>query len=260
MIEKLPKDNQILLVVNCTQTWEEVERERAYICPAQSGPYNHRPSRYFGVYHNKSVSTVANIEAAIDVNADESVTVRWISGLDTQDNYRRRAIEFAKRLRPKNEFPVRVLILGYPQATDFRRDGRGGMVGSTQYFDVTNQEVDSAGELAQKLRGKNWSSLKAVEHKTTSSSSDEAGSPGKYDPLRQWFLQVPESKTRLQLSFSKIEEIINDRLPPSARQYTAWWLDKSDNTSHIHAFAWLDSGWGVENLELPTEEVSFVKS
>lgn len=255
MDEKLPKDNQVLLVVNCSQTFEEVERERAYICPASKGAYNHRPSRYFGLYHGKGVSSVANIEAAVDVQPDNNTTIRWIGGLDNETNYRAKAVSLASKLRPKNEFPVRVLILGYLQATDFRKDSRGGMAGSTQYFDVSSFGVKSAGFLAGKLLGKKWSELKAIEYKSFEEARSDTA--GKYYPLQKWFETLAPDKNNVNLTFSRIEEIINDSLPPSAREYTVWWTDKSPGTTHVNAYAWLDAGWVVAGLDIKNETVTF---
>ncbi|MBN9390806.1 MAG: hypothetical protein J0I20_22435 [Chloroflexi bacterium] len=255
MDEKLAWDNQVLLVVNCAKSFEEVERERAYICPADKGAYNHRPSRYFGLYHGKGVSAVANIEAAVDVQPDDSTTIRWIGGLGRETDYRMKAVGLANKLRPKNEFPVRVLILGVLQATDFRKDSRGGMAGSTQYFDVSSFGITGAGFLAGKLRGKKWSEIKFIEYKYVEEASPD--SPGKYYPLQLWFESIVPDKTRVSLTFSKIEEIINDALPSSARQYTVWWTDKSPGTTHVNAYAWLETGWVVESLSLKSETVTF---
>lgn len=214
-------------------------------------------SRYFGLYHGKGVSSVANIEAAIDVHPDDSTTIRWIGGLDKEDNYRLKAVKLAHQLRPKNQFPVRVLILDYLQPTDFRKNTRGGMVGSTQYFDVSSFGVNSAGFLAGKLAGKNWSEIKVLENKT----QEEGGSDtlGKYYPLQKWFESLAPDKTHVHAVFSKIEEIINDSLPPSAREYTVWWTDKSTGTTHVNAYAWLDAGWEVESLDLKNEMVNFTR-
>lgn len=156
MTERLTSDNQTLLVINCARSWQEVERERVYICPADQGTYNHQPSRYFGLYRTLKVSHVANIEAVVDVAADDSTKVKWIAGGGREQDYQQKALTYANNLRPRSDFPVRVFVLGILQETDFKKDTRGGMQGSKQYIDVSKLGVDTAGFLAMKLRGKTW--------------------------------------------------------------------------------------------------------
>jgi mRNA-degrading endonuclease RelE of RelBE toxin-antitoxin system len=55
----------------------------------------------------------------------------------------------------------------------------------------------------------------------------------KYHPLREFLSTQPETKASLSLSFAGIEQIINDRLPASARKYPAWWSNDS-----THSQAW----------------------
>ena len=75
---------------------------------------------------------------------------------------------------------------------------------------------------------------------------------GKYDPLAE-FLQSQDSDY-LQLTFGRIEGILGDRLPPSARKYTAWW---ANDVTHIHGRVWLAVGWKTESVSLSLEELSF---
>ncbi len=156
MSEKLSGDNQQLLVINCAKTWQEVERERVYICPAEQGSYNHKPSRYFGLYRTMKVSHVANIEAVVKVFPDETTQFEWITGGGREQDYQQKALTYALNLRPRTDLPVKVFILGILQETDFKKDTRGSMQGSKQYIDVSKLNVDSAGFLAMKLRGKTW--------------------------------------------------------------------------------------------------------
>ena len=162
MAETLPKENQILMIINCAKIWQEVEREEIYICPASGGSYNFRPSRYFGLYRNRKVSHVANIEAVLDVQEDDTSAVRWLLYPFKLEQYQQKAVEYSNRLRSKNEFPLRVLLLSKPQQTDFRKDSQGGLSGSVRYFDVSELSVESAGYLAHKLSGKNWSQVGTV--------------------------------------------------------------------------------------------------
>ncbi len=178
MSEKLPKENQTLMIVNCTKTWQEVVDNKVYICPSVGAAYNYRPARYFGVYHSRKVSHVANIEAVIDVQLDGTTNVRWTALSFKEAEQRQKAVEQANQLRPKADFPVQVIILGVVQPTDFTKESPGGMFGSVKYLDVSGLEVDTAGYLAMKLRDKNWSQVgtdmpKVREAKAAASGSAE---------------------------------------------------------------------------------------
>lgn len=157
MTTQLPKNDQTMLIVNCARSWQEVEREHVYICPSEGANHKHKLSRYFGVYHNLKVSHVANIEAVIDVYPGNTTTTRWIGGGGKESDYQQKAIAYVNRLRPQTDIPLQVFILGYPQATDFKKGSPGGMQGSKQYMDVSSLEVDTAGYLALKLNGRLWS-------------------------------------------------------------------------------------------------------
>ncbi|HEX2913487.1 MAG TPA: hypothetical protein VH186_21975 [Chloroflexia bacterium] len=252
MAEKLPDDNQTLLIVNCSKSWQEVVAEGVYICPAAGGAYNHHPTRYFGVYHDKKVSHVANIEAVVDVNPDDSTTVRWLVWPVKEADFRKKAVAGANRLRPKNEFPVRVFLLGPLQATNFNKDTHGGMQNSARYYDVSSLGVSTAGFLAHKLSGKKWSDFMNIEVNEQYSSYK-----GMYETLQKWFAAQAKTETELHVTFRKLEEAGSVLFPPSAREYQAWWLDKSPDTTHSHARAWLETGWQVESVNLSKETVSF---
>ncbi|MCY3545023.1 MAG: hypothetical protein OXH22_13445 [Chloroflexi bacterium] len=79
---------------------------------------------------------------------------------------------------------------------------------------------------------------------------------GKYGPLYEHIHRLDKSGVReWQASFTEIEKIIGDTLPPSARQYNAWW--SNDTTGHYYAQAWLSLGWRTHSLNLAQETVSF---
>ncbi len=76
----------------------------------------------------------------------------------------------------------------------------------------------------------------------------------KYGPLREFLSAQPETEASLSLSFAEIEEIINDKLPPSAHKYSAWW---SDDSTHSQAWSWLAEGWKTKLCELRAQTVNF---
>lgn len=72
---------------------------------------------------------------------------------------------------------------------------------------------------------------------------------GKYTPLEQFLAALPASQQEVTLSFAQIERILNDKLPPSAHKYLAWWANQAKG-SHVEAQAWLNAGWLVESFNL----------
>ena len=77
----------------------------------------------------------------------------------------------------------------------------------------------------------------------------------KYDSLKRHLAQ--SGRGPLRMSFSEVERVLGFPLPKSARTYDAWWLDKSANTTHSHAKAWLDAGRQVERVDRNAAQVSF---
>ncbi|MFG6082161.1 hypothetical protein ACEUZ9_002804 [Paracoccus litorisediminis] len=77
-----------------------------------------------------------------------------------------------------------------------------------------------------------------------------------YTPLQERLstLSVPS----VRMKFSDIEEIIERALPPSARQYSAWW-GNNDQGGKRHSASWLQAGFRAEDLSLEMEEVSFTR-
>jgi len=75
----------------------------------------------------------------------------------------------------------------------------------------------------------------------------------KYEPLEQFLRRHKESEIRLK--FKEIEDIIGDRLPPSARRHRAWWSNNPSNSVITHA--WLDAGFVSEQVNMSGEELVF---
>lgn len=76
---------------------------------------------------------------------------------------------------------------------------------------------------------------------------------GKYYPLYKYLFN--SNKESLTLTFAEIEAIINDKLPPSARKYSAFWSNQDD--SHTTCKSWGEAGYNVFDLDLVNEEVTF---
>jgi hypothetical protein len=78
----------------------------------------------------------------------------------------------------------------------------------------------------------------------------------KYTYLREYLTRRAKYGSYAKLSFKKIEEIMGEKLPPSAISDPRWW---SNTTGQPHSKAWLSVGWKVEKVEPDRKEVTFVK-
>ncbi len=60
----------------------------------------------------------------------------------------------------------------------------------------------------------------------------------------------------VKLTFARIDGLIGSNLPMAAYRDVAWW---SNASSSIHAKAWLDAGWEVQEVNLKEGHVVFKK-
>lgn len=79
----------------------------------------------------------------------------------------------------------------------------------------------------------------------------------KYEPLIT-YLQALNAEA-VHLSFSDIEEIIEDLLPESAYLYRAWWANSRSSNTHTWANQWMNAGWVTREINLDEHYVVFSK-
>jgi hypothetical protein len=58
----------------------------------------------------------------------------------------------------------------------------------------------------------------------------------KFDPLKEYFLHLPEHQTDITLPFGQVEKIIGSELPPAAFKFRAYWGNNAGG-GHVHARA-----------------------
>ena len=80
--------------------------------------------------------------------------------------------------------------------------------------------------------------------------------PSKYAPLSMFLARRAKYANYVTLSFSRIEDIIGDKLPDSAFNQKHWW---NNNVNRSHSESWLTVGWAVEDVNLDKKEVVFKK-
>ena len=81
---------------------------------------------------------------------------------------------------------------------------------------------------------------------------------GKYTPLENFLRELPLTQKEVTMTFEQIERILNDKLPPSAHEYQAWWANEKEG-NHVNARAWANAGWRVATVNLQGKWVRFVK-
>jgi hypothetical protein len=77
----------------------------------------------------------------------------------------------------------------------------------------------------------------------------------KYSPLKTHLQR--EGRQKIRMSFAEIEEIIDNRLPPSARKHRPWWSNNPNNS--VITYAWLSAGYRTAQVDMPGETLVFVK-
>ncbi len=71
---------------------------------------------------------------------------------------------------------------------------------------------------------------------------------GKYTPLEHYLKAIPAQQWEITLSFEQLEQMLNDKLPPSAYRHQAWWANENDGV-HVNAHAWMNAGWLVDTVD-----------
>jgi hypothetical protein len=87
----------------------------------------------------------------------------------------------------------------------------------------------------------------------------------KYQPLADFLSGLPKGQKQVTLGFGRLETLLGEPLPPSAREYEQWWLGGHVKRGRIDANwqdqvqqrAWEDSGWTVDELDLVLKMVTF---
>jgi hypothetical protein len=153
----LPSWKDRLDVINCAGIPEDILTGGVYMCPAEGGAYSHQRARYFGMYRNKRVDHLAEIEGVVDIDLDTGTAeMNWNNSSKSDGDLTALARDKVDKLRP-DAGPTRVFLLGDIYQTDFQKDSAGGMQSSKRYFDIGYLQAKDASELAALLKGKRWS-------------------------------------------------------------------------------------------------------
>jgi hypothetical protein len=78
----------------------------------------------------------------------------------------------------------------------------------------------------------------------------------KYEALKRYLKYRAAFTNVVKLSFAKMDGVIGDNLPMSAFRNEKWW---SNSQTSVHAKAWLDAGWKMQEVNLEEGYVVFRK-
>ncbi len=81
---------------------------------------------------------------------------------------------------------------------------------------------------------------------------------GKYTPLEHYLRGLPAAQKEVKLSFEKIEEILQSKLPASANE-RSWWEHETEG-NHVNRRAWSTAGWKIDTLGLNERWVKLVRT
>jgi len=76
----------------------------------------------------------------------------------------------------------------------------------------------------------------------------------KYDPIEVYLANCDEDK--IELTFEEIENMIDDTLPRSAFEHSAWW---ANDGTHSQGRAWINAGYRVDSFDQQRGVVTFVR-
>ncbi len=78
---------------------------------------------------------------------------------------------------------------------------------------------------------------------------------GTYAPLYAWLIGQPANINNIPATFGQIEAVLGRPLPPTAREKPQWW--ENNPAQHSHACAWLEAGFLTEQVNIPSESLTF---
>jgi hypothetical protein len=76
---------------------------------------------------------------------------------------------------------------------------------------------------------------------------------GKYTSFGEFLRQ--QKAAEVCLTFEEIEKIIGAKLPPSSKQYRAWWSNNPHNS--VLTQVWLDAGFQSEDVDMKLRRLVF---
>lgn len=81
--------------------------------------------------------------------------------------------------------------------------------------------------------------------------------PSKYDPLIDHLRS--QGVNKVELTFTAIDTLLGDKLPPAALEHAAWWANSTTDPTHSWARRWTAAGWQAR-VNLAGKSVTFERT
>lgn len=78
----------------------------------------------------------------------------------------------------------------------------------------------------------------------------------KYLPITEFLTSRPPQEKSFEITFERIEQLLAEPLPESARRHRPWW---ANDLSHVQATSWLAVGWETRNVRMDEERLGFAR-
>jgi len=78
---------------------------------------------------------------------------------------------------------------------------------------------------------------------------------GRYAALADWLQSQSGNVNQVEMTFQSIEQIIDAKLPGSARTHRSFWAN--DSVGHVQSQLWLEAGWRVSSVNLIDSKITF---
>ncbi len=147
-----------LRIVPCGQSFDVNLRHGIYFHPKDWGYSSHR---YLGIYKNKAVHAIWEIDSVFDVELDEDgLRKEWVFGRETND-YDGRLVAIIEDAQRECGYEVASghrFFCGEPHLTNFVKSSSGGLMGK-KLLDLRDfvGEIEGVGAIAAALAGRQWS-------------------------------------------------------------------------------------------------------
>ncbi len=155
----LPTWKHRLDVVNCAVSEDSIKQYHVYTCPEAKGAYWHSRAKYFGIYGDKKVDSIAEIIGVCEIDKCEEIKVRCLDSEKVSNDDIINLVKSKQAIYPDYR-PFQMFLLdNFRYNINFIKDTHGGMLQSKIYFDF-NDEIKNIDDLANKIQNKEWCKFK----------------------------------------------------------------------------------------------------
>lgn len=152
-------------IVNCAKSCKDIiqkdEDYSFYICPDKGGAFAHKRCRYFGIYEQKAVSDIFEIEDVVIYNQNGTLS-DGVYGKIKKSKIKSfvekhlKACPHYKEETILHSLQIFCLKKHHSLEAPFVKTSKGGMYGSKIYFTFEKDECKDIETLAKTISGKTW--------------------------------------------------------------------------------------------------------